>query len=83
MLINCLDCSRFSVTVMAYCTQKVRDKQMKKENIFEVTFTNSSTVFIQAMDEAHARRIVERNGTTWTRADDKVEMVIKSITECE
>ena len=56
---------------------------MKNEKIFEVTFTNDSTVFIQAMDEAHARRIVERNGTTWTRADDKVEMVIKSITECE
>ena len=54
-----------------------------KETIFEVTFTNGSTVFIQAMDEAHARRIVERNSTTWTRAEDKVEMVIKSITECE
>ena len=56
---------------------------MKKENIFKVTFTNNSTVFIQAMDEAHARRIVEHNGTTWTRAEDKVEMVIKSIEECE
>ena len=56
---------------------------MKKENIFKVTFTNNSTVFIQAMNEDHARRIVERNGTTWTRAEDKVEMIIKSITECE
>jgi len=56
---------------------------MKKENIFKVTFTNNSTVFIQAMDEDHARRIVERNGTTWTRAEDKVEMIIKSITKCE
>ena len=56
---------------------------IKKESIFTVTFTNGSSVFIQAMDEAHARSIVERNGTTWTRAEDKVEMIIKSITECE
>ena len=52
---------------------------MKKENIYEVTFTNKSTVFIKAMDEAHARRIVDRNGTTWTRGDHKVEMVIDKI----
>mgnify|MGYP003151763926 CR=1 FL=1 len=51
----------------------------KKENIFEVTFTNRSTVFIKAMDEGHARRIVEKNGNTWTRADDSVEMVIEKI----
>ena len=51
----------------------------KKESIFEVTFTNKSTVFIQAMDEGHARRIVERNGNTGTRADDSVEMVIEKI----
>tara|TARA_R100000234_G_C4961501_1_gene161998 strand:- start:439 stop:609 length:171 start_codon:yes stop_codon:yes gene_type:complete len=56
---------------------------MKQEKIFTVKFTNGSSVFIQATDEAHARRIVERNGTTWTRAEDKVEMIIKSITECE
>ena len=54
-----------------------------KENIYTVTFTNNSSVFIKAMDEDHARRIVERNGTTWTRAEDKVEMIIKSIEECE
>ena len=53
--------------------------KMKTESIFEVTFTNSSTVFIKAMDEGHARRIVEKNGNTWTRADDKVEMIIKKI----
>ena len=52
---------------------------IEKERIFEVTFTNDSTVFIQAMDEDHARRIVERNGTTWTRGDDKVKMIIKKI----
>ena len=51
----------------------------KKESIFTVTFTNNSSVFIKAMDEGHARRIVERNGTTWTRADDKVKMIIKKI----
>ena len=55
----------------------------KKESIFEVTFTNKSTVFIQAMDEGHARRIVERNGSTWTRSDDKVEMVVESIENTE
>ena len=58
-------------------------KTIKKENIYTVTFTNDSTVFIQAMDEAHARRIVERNGATWTRGDDKVEMIIKKIQKVE
>ena len=53
--------------------------KMKTESIFEVTFTNSSTVFIKAMDEGHARRIVEKNGSTWTRGEDSVEMVIKKI----
>ena len=50
-----------------------------KENIYTVTFTNNSSVFIKAMDEGHARRIVERNGTTWTRGDDKVKMIIEKI----
>ena len=54
-----------------------------KETIFEVTFTNGSSVFIQAMDEGHARRIVERNSATWTRADDKVEMIINKIEKVE
>ena len=54
-------------------------EMMKKESIFTVTFTNGSSVFIKAMDEGHARRIVERNGSTWTRADDTVEMVIEKI----
>jgi hypothetical protein len=52
---------------------------MKKESIFEVTFTNSSSVFIKAMDEGHARRIVEKNGSTWTRGEHSVEMVIERI----
>jgi hypothetical protein len=56
---------------------------MKKENIYKVTFTNNSTVFIQAMDEAHARRIVERNSTEWLSAEVTIEMIIKSIEECE
>ena len=51
----------------------------KTESIFTVTFTNNSTVFIKAMDEGHARRIVERNGSTWKRANDTVKMVIKKI----
>ena len=63
---------------------KVRDiEEMKKESIFKVTFTNDSTVFIQAMDEEHAKRIVERNGTEWLSAELTVEMIIKSIEECE
>lgn len=49
------------------------------ESIFTVTFTNSSSIFIKAMDEGHARRIVEKSGNTWTRADDSVEMVIEKI----
>ena len=56
---------------------------MKTESIFEVTFTNSSTVFIKAMDEGHARRIVEKNGSTWTRGEHSVEMVIKKIEKVE
>jgi hypothetical protein len=52
---------------------------MKTESIFTVTFTNHSSVFIKAMDEGHARRIVEKNGSTWTRGEHSVEMVIEKI----
>ena len=52
---------------------------MKEESIFTVTFTNGSTVFIKAMDEGHARRIVEKNGSTWTRGEHSVQMVIEKI----
>jgi phosphoribosyl-AMP cyclohydrolase len=55
------------------------ETDMKTESIFQVTFTNSSSVFIKAMDEGHARRIVEKNGSTWTRGEHSVEMVIKEI----
>ncbi len=41
-------------------------RTMKKESIFTVTFTDGGEVFIQAMDEAHARRIIENNGQ-WRR----------------
>ena len=41
-------------------------KKMKKESIFTVTFTDGGEVFIQAMDEGHARRIIENNGL-WSR----------------
>ena len=56
---------------------------MKNEKIFEVTFTNDSTVFIKATDKEHAKRIVERNGTQWLSGELTVEMIIKSIEECE
>jgi hypothetical protein len=52
---------------------------LNRESIFTVTFTNSSTVFIKAMNEGHARRIVEKNGSTWTRGEHSVEMVIEKI----
>mgnify|MGYP003657167897 FL=1 len=46
---------------------KVRDiEEMKRERIFTVTFTDGGSVFIQAMDEGHARRIIEHNGL-WSR----------------
>jgi len=52
---------------------------IKNESIFEVTFTNDSTVFIKAMDKAHARRIVERNSTQWLSSEVTIEMIIKKI----
>ena len=57
--------------------------KMKTESIFKVTFTNDSTVFIKAMDEEHAKRIVERNGTQWLSAELTVEMIIKKIEKVE
>ena len=56
---------------------------MKNERIFNVTFTNNSTVFIKAMDKAHARRIVERNGTEWLSSEVTVDMIIKKIEKVE
>ncbi len=52
---------------------------IKNKSIFEVTFTNDSTVFIKATDKAHARRIVERNGTQWLSSELTVDMIIKKI----
>ena len=40
--------------------------KMKTESIFEVTFTDGGQVFIKAMDEAHARRIIATIGL-WRR----------------
>ncbi len=57
--------------------------KMKTESIFKVTFTNDSTVFIKAMDEEHARRIVERNSTEWLSAELTIEMIIKKIEKVE
>jgi len=52
---------------------------IENESIFEVTFTNDSTVFIKATDKAHARRIVERNSTQWLSGEQTVDMIIKKI----
>ena len=62
-------------------TTSVTGISMMKDTTFTVTFTNGSSVFVRATDDAHARRIVERNGPTWTRGDDKVEMTIDKIEE--
>ena len=53
---------------------------MKKESIFTVTFTDGGEVFIQAMDEGHARRIIMANGL-WSRNLDcgKFSREIKKI----
>ena len=55
----------------------------KPERIFTVTFSDGGEVFIQAMDEGHARRIVENNGLwsenthteSFTRTIKKIEKV--------
>ena len=65
------------------CIESERLKKMKTESIFKVTFTNDSTVFIKAMDEGHAKRIVERNGTQWLSAELTVEMIVKKIEKVE
>ena len=60
---------------------KVRDiEEMKRERIFTVTFTDRGSVFIQAMDEGHARRIIEHNGL-WSRNThtDSFTRTIKKI----
>jgi hypothetical protein len=62
---------------------KVRDiEEMKRERIFTVTFTDRGSVFIQAMDEGHARRIIEHNGL-WSRNThtDSFTRTIKKIEE--
>ena len=60
---------------------KVRDiEEMKKETIFTVTFTDGGEVFIKAMNEGHARRIIENNGL-WSRNThtESFERTIKKI----
>ena len=61
---------------------KVRDTlEMKRESIFTVTFTDGGEVFIQAMDEGHARRIIEHNGL-WSRNVDS-ESFTRTIKKIE
>ena len=56
---------------------------IKKESIFNVTFTDGGEVFIQAMDEAHVRRIIGKNdlwrtdteGVPFSRTIEKIEKV--------
>ena len=55
-------------------------EMIKKDEIFTVTFTDGGEVFIQAQDEAHARRIIMANGL-WSRNLDcgKFSRTIKKI----
>jgi len=66
-----------------YTYSMIIETDMKKESIFKVVFTNDSDVFIKAMDEEHARRIVERNSTQWLSAEITIEMIIKKIEKVE
>ncbi|MEC9318721.1 MAG: hypothetical protein VYD08_02425 [Pseudomonadota bacterium] len=54
--------------------------KMKTESIFEVTFTDGGQVFIKAMDEAHARRIIANNGL-WRRntEDEPFARTVKKV----
>jgi|TARA_Y100000310_G_scaffold339133_1_gene430868 hypothetical protein len=61
------------------CIESERFKMMKKESIFEVTFTNKSSVFIKAFDHDHAMRIVQNAGGLWTSGEQEVEMIIEKI----
>ena len=64
---------------------KVRDiEEMKRESIFTVTFTDGGSVFIQAMNEGHARRIIENNGL-WSRNThtESFERTIKKIEKAD
>ena len=54
-------------------------EMMEKESIFQVTFTNHSTVFVKAFDHEHAMRIVQNAGGLWTSGEREVEMVIDKI----
>ena len=63
------------------CIESERLKMMKTESIFTVTFTDGGEVFIQAMDEGHARRIIENNGL-WSRNVDS-ESFTRTIKKIE
>ena len=63
------------------CIESERFKMMKTESIFTVTFTDGGEVFIQAMDEGHARRIIENNGL-WSRNVDS-ESFTRTIKKIE
>jgi|TARA_Y100000310_G_scaffold143550_1_gene142911 hypothetical protein len=52
----------------------------KKESIFDVTFEDGGSVFIQAMDEGHARRIVETNNLwRWNTEDEGHARTVRKI----
>ena len=64
-------------------TKKIMINTPKKpERIFNVTFTDGGSVFIQAMDEAAARRIVD--GKAWRRSfSDGSEPFTRTIKKVE
>jgi hypothetical protein len=62
-------------------TKKIMINTPKKpESIFDVTFEDGGSVFIQAMDEEHARRIVETNNLwRWNTEDEGHARTVKKI----
>jgi hypothetical protein len=56
----------------------MKNTPKKRERIFAVTFTDGGEVFIQAMDEGHARRIVETN-KIWRNSGKEFTRTIKTI----
>ena len=53
---------------------------MKTDSIFDVTFEDGGSVFIQAMDEEHARRIVETNNLwRWNTEDEGHARTVRKI----
>jgi hypothetical protein len=81
-VIDFSDFFRYTLRIESERQKIMINTPKKPERIFTVTFSDGGSVFIQAMDEAAARRIVE--GKSWqqnvesepfTRTIKKIEKV--------